>query len=103
MFVGLDCKFVVNEVEDVVVAGTKVDEALPSVAFCISLADFFGNTTEDSDVDPGALAASVLIPVGRITDDSWVGCTLPGMFDSADTMAADSDEWAGDLDMDTAT
>ena len=87
----------VDEVEDVVVAGTEVDEALPPVAFCISLADFFRRATEDCEVDSGALAATCAFPVGRITDDSWVGCTLPGLFDSVVTMAADSDEGTGDF------
>ena len=93
----------VDAVEDVVVAGTEVDEALPSVAFCISFADFFGNTTEDSEVDSGAMAATGAFPVGRMTDDSWVGCKPPGLFDSVVTMAADFEEDTGDFAMDTAT
>ena len=99
MIVGLGCKFVV----DVVVAATELDNVLPLVAFCISLADFFGSITEDSEVDPGTSGATVTIPLGWTTDDSWVGCTLPGLFDSVVTMAADSDRGTGDFAMDTAT
>ena len=92
MFVGLGCRFVVDAVEDVVVAGTVVEEVPIKAAFCVSFADFFGNATVDSEVDTGALAAIGAFPVSRITDDSLVGCIIPWLFNLVDTMAADSDE-----------